>query len=129
MAEYQPGACNIGATQKRARRLSGLGSFGIAAAIVLAVAFSMLPTSTLWVTVPFVFGGWIGLLQDYFDFCVAFGALARYDLSGSGGSSGSVADRAAVKEDRKQALKILGLAALLTVPATGVIVAFGTVLS
>lgn len=35
MTEYQPGVCNIGAEQRRARRLSGIGSFGLAVAIVL----------------------------------------------------------------------------------------------
>jgi hypothetical protein len=122
MAEYQPGVCNIGTEQRRARRLSGVGSFGIAVAVVLAVTLDVLPSGTLWATVPFVFGGWVGLLQDYLRFCVAFGALARYDLSGSGGSVGSVAEREAVRADRKRALTILGLAAGLTVVTAGPLV-------
>lgn len=126
MAEYQPGVCNIGAEQRRARRLSGIGSFGIAVAIVLAVAFGVLPGSALWATVPFVFGGWLGFLQDYYNFCVAFGALARYDLSGSGGTTGSVAEREAVQADRKRALTILAVAAALTVPTTALVVGLGT---
>lgn len=119
MAEYQPGACNIGATQQRARRLSGIGSFGIAVGIVVAVVLSVLPESALVATAPFVFGGWVGLIQDYAGFCVAFGALARYDLSGSGGSTGAVSDREAVRADRKQAVKILAVAAVLTAVTTG----------
>lgn len=115
MGEYQPGVCNIGAEQRRARRLSGIGSFGIAVAVVLAVALDVLPASALWATAPFVFGGWIGFVQDYYGFCVAFGALARYDLSGSGGTTGSVAEREAVAADRKRALQILAVAAVLTV--------------
>jgi len=122
MTEYQPGVCNIGAEQRRARRLSGIGSFGIAAAVVLAVALDVLPTSALWATAPFVFGGWIGLVQDYAGFCVAFGALARYDLSGSGGTVGSVAEREAVAADRKRALSILAVSAVLTAVTTAVIV-------
>lgn len=115
MAEYQPGVCNIGAEQRRARRLSGIGSFGIAVAVVLAVALDVVPSTAVWATVPFVFGGWLGFLQDYFQFCVAFGALARYDLSGSGGDVGSVAEREAVRADRKRALTVLVAAAGLTV--------------
>ncbi|WP_254279868.1 hypothetical protein [Haloarcula marina] len=126
MADYQPGVCNIGATQRRARRLSGIGSFGIAAAIVLAVVLSVLPRSALWATAPFVFGGWVGVLQDYFRFCVAFGALARYDLGGSGGGVGSVDDAAAVSADRKRALKILAAAAVGTAVTTGAVVALGS---
>ena len=125
MSEYQPGVCNIGATQRRARRLSGIGSFGIAGAIVLAVALAQLPSGALWLTVPFVFGGWVGTLQDYFQFCVAFGALARYDLSGSGGSSGSVAEREAVRADRKRAAQILVAATVFTVATTAVVVLLG----
>jgi len=125
MAEYQPGVCNIGAEQRRARRLSGIGSFGLAVAIVLAVALDVLPTSTLWATAPFVFGGWVGIVQDYFQFCVAFGALARYDLSGSGGTTGAVAEAEAVAADRKRALQILLVAAVLTVITTAPIVLLG----
>ena len=117
MAAYQPGVCNIGADQRRARRLSGIGSFGI------AVALGVVPRTALWATVPFVFGGWLGLVQDYYSFCVAFSALARYDLSGSGGSTGSIADREAVRADRKRALAILGLSVVLTAVTAGPLVA------
>jgi len=119
MAEYQPGVCNIGADQRRARRLSGVGSFGVGVALIFAVALDVLPTAALWGTVPFVFGGWIGLLQDHFQFCVAFVALARYDLSGSGGSTGSVAERDALQADRRRAVTILAYAAALTVLTAG----------
>ena len=125
MAEYQPGVCNIGTEQRRARRLSGIGSFGIAVAIVLAVALSVLPARALWATAPFVFGGWVGLVQDYYGFCVAFGAMARYDLTGSGGTTGSVAEAEAVAADRKRALRILVVTAVLTVGTTAPIVVLG----
>ena len=121
MPEYQPGVCNIGADQRRARRLSGVGSVGLAGAIVLAVALGQLPPASLWATVPFVFGGWLGLLQDRLRFCVAFGVLARYDLAGSGGERGSVVAREAVSADRKRALAVLGLAALLTGATTALV--------
>jgi len=121
MAEYQPGVCNIGTEQRRARRLSGVGSFGIAAGLVVAVVLGVLPESALVATAPFTFGGWVGLVQDYAGFCVAFGALARYDLSGSGGKAGSVSEREAVRADRKRALTILAVAAVLTVVTTGIL--------
>ena len=125
MAEYQPGVCNIGAEQRRARRRSGVGSFGLAAAVVLAVVLDVAPATALWATAPFVFGGWVGLVQDYYGFCVAFGALARYDLTGSGGTTGSVADAEAVAADRRRALVILGVTAVLTVVTTAPVVALG----
>jgi len=125
MTEYQPGVCNIGAEQRRARRLSGIGSFGLAAAVVLAVFLDVAPARTLWATAPFVFGGWVGFVQDHYGFCVAFGALARYDLSGSGGTAGSVAEAEAVAADRKRAVQILLVAAALTLGTTAPIVLLG----
>ncbi|WP_137683807.1 hypothetical protein [Haloarcula mannanilytica] len=119
MAEYQPGVCNIGANQRRARRLSAVASFAIAIGIALAVAVGAVPGLSLWATVPFVFGGYVGALQDYFRFCVAFGALARYDLSGSGGESGRVDASEAVRADRRQAAKILLLAVVATAVTSG----------
>ncbi|KAA9399884.1 hypothetical protein Har1130_02030 [Haloarcula sp. CBA1130] len=124
MAEYQPGVCNIGANQRRARRLSAIGSFAVALGIAVAVGVGAVPALSLWATVPFVFGGYLGALQDYFRFCVAFGALARYDLSGSGGDSGNVAATEAVRADRRQAAKILLLAAAATVVTGGLGAAF-----
>ncbi|PSP63051.1 hypothetical protein BRC76_03675 [Halobacteriales archaeon QH_8_67_36] len=125
MKEYQPGVCNIGADQRRARRRSGVGSFGLALAVVLAVALDVAPATTLWATAPFVFGGWAGLVQDYYGFCVAFGALARYDLSGSGGTTGSVAEAEAVAADRKRAVTVLAIAAALAAVTTAPIVLLG----
>jgi hypothetical protein len=122
MAEYQPGVCNIGAQQRRARRLSGIGSFAIAIVLVLAVALDALPTGVLWATTPFVFGGWIGLVQDYYGFCVAFGALARYDL---GGTAGSVVEAEAVAADRRRAVRILAVTAVLTAVTTVPVVLLG----
>ncbi|EMA24020.1 hypothetical protein [Haloarcula amylolytica] len=119
MAEYQPGVCNIGADQRRARRLSAVASFAVAIGIALAAAVGAIPGTALLATVPFIFGGFVGAFQDYFRFCVAFGALARYDLSGSGGASGRVDASEAVRADRRQAAKILLLAAVATAVTSG----------
>ncbi|WP_146416898.1 hypothetical protein [Haloarcula hispanica] len=119
MAEYQPGVCNIGANQRRARRLSAIASFAVAIGIALAATLGAIPDLSLWATVPFVFGGYVGVLQDYFRFCVAFGALARYDLSGSGGESGRVDASEAVRADRRKAAKILLLATVATAVTSG----------
>ncbi|MFY4812822.1 hypothetical protein ACOJIV_09060 [Haloarcula sp. AONF1] len=119
MAEYQPGVCNIGANQRRARRLSAIASFAVAVGLALAVAVGAVPDLSLWATIPFVFGGYVGAFQDYFRFCVAFGALARYDLSGSGGSSGRVDASEAVRADRRKAAKILLFATAATAVTTG----------
>ncbi len=64
-------------------------------------------------------GGWIGLVQDYYGFCVAFGALARYDLGGSVDKSEAVA------ADRRRAVRILAVTAVLTAVTTVPVVLLG----
>ncbi|WP_434531231.1 hypothetical protein ACODNH_07930 [Haloarcula sp. NS06] len=129
MAEYQPGVCNIGANQRRARRLSAVASFAVAIGIVVVVSVvGAVSQLSLWATVPFIFGGYVGAFQDYFRFCVAFGALARYDLSGSGGESGSVDTSEAVRADRRKAAKILLLSAAATIVTSGIGYAVITIL-
>ena len=128
MAEYQPGVCNIGANQRRARRLSAIASFAVAIGIAVAAVVGAVPQLSLWAIVPFIFGGYVGTFQDYFRFCVAFGALARYDLSGSGGESGSVDTSEAVRADRRKAAKILLLSAAATVGTSGIGYAVITIL-
>ncbi|WP_276270749.1 hypothetical protein [Haloarcula litorea] len=123
MADYQPGVCNIGRTQRRLRLAAGVGSFLAAGALVGARLFGLAPAATVWAAAPFVFGGWLGVLQDRFRFCVAFAALARYDLSGSGGAGGRASDREAVRADRRRAIALLGYALGLTLVTVGTLTA------
>lgn len=128
MAGYQPGVCNIGRDERRKRRVAGVAGFVGAVAYVGVVLWAGLPGRFLLGTFAFLFGGFVGVFQDYFRFCVAFGALARYDLSGSGDDAGSVADAAAVRRDRKRVLQILAYAAVAAAVGTAVVVAAGTAL-
>jgi predicted nucleic acid-binding Zn ribbon protein len=116
--EYQPGVCNIGRDQRRKRRTAGLVSLAGAAAVVVGVLSSGVSPVLSLASAPFFFGAFVGLFQDYFGFCVAFAALARYDLSGSDGGAGSVTEREAVRRDRRRAVRILVYAALAAAVAT-----------
>ncbi|MFT4931143.1 MAG: hypothetical protein ACI91T_001018 [Natronomonas sp.] len=124
MTEYQPGVCNIGADEQRKRQFAGAAGFLVAIAYVLAVVLADLPTNYLLVTFVFLFGGFIGYFQARFRFCVAFAALARYDLSGSGGGTGTISEEEALRRDRRQAVKITlyaaGAAAAVTVVVYGI---------
>lgn len=124
MTEYRPGVCNIGANERRKRRLAGASSFAVAIAFVAAVFVFDLPTDVLLVTFVFLFGGFVGYFQARFGFCVAFAALARYDLSGSGGGAGTISEAEAVRRDRRQGVKIVlyaaGAAAALTAVVYGI---------
>ena len=128
MASYQPGVCNIGRDERRKRRVAGVAGFVGAVAYVGVVLWAGLPDRFLLGTFAFLFGGFVGAFQAYFRFCVAFGALARYDLSGSGEGAGTVADAAAVHRDRKRAVQILAYAALSAAAVTAVCYAAGTAL-
>ncbi|MBO4247261.1 hypothetical protein IL252_05430 [Halomicrobium sp. IBSBa] len=121
MAGYQPGVCNIGRDERRKRRVAGIAGFLGAAAYVAAVLWFGLPERYLLGSFAFLFGGFVGVFQDYFRFCVAFGALARYDLSGSADDAGSVTDAEAVARDRKRAVQILAAAAVSAAVVTGIV--------
>lgn len=119
--EYQPGVCNIGKNERRKRRLAGVLGFLGAAAVVGYVAATDAPTVYVLGALPLLVGGFVGVLQDYFGFCIGFAALARYDLSGSDGDSGSVTDRDALRKDRQRAVAILAYSILVSVPVTAVL--------
>ena len=119
MAGYQPGVCNIGRDERRTRRLAGIVGFAAAVGYLAAFLWFDLPQRYLLGVFAPLFGGFIGVFQDYFRFCVGFAALARYDLSGSSEAAGSVTDADALRRDRKRALQILAYAAV----AAGVVTA------
>jgi len=124
MTEYQPGVCNIGADEQRKRQFAGAAGFLAAMTYVLAVVLADSPTNYLLATFVFLFGGFIGYFQARFRFCVAFAALARYDLSGSGGGTGTISEAEALRRDRRQAVKITlyaaGAATVVTVVVYGI---------
>ncbi|QLH84755.1 hypothetical protein [Halosimplex pelagicum] len=128
MSEYRPGVCNIGRDERRKRRTLGAVSFLGAAAYVGVVLGTGRPAGLLLGSFPLLFGGFMGVVQDRMGFCAGFGALARYDLSGSGGDSGSVADAEAVKRDRIKAFQVVAVAAAAAVVTTMVVYGVGSAL-
>ena len=128
MNEYQPGVCNIGRDERRKRRLSGILSLLAAVGVVGFVLLSDRPDTLLLWSFPLFFGGFIGLLQDRLGFCAGFGALARYDLSESGGGAGKINEREAVRRDRIRALQVVGYATAAALVATAAAYALGTAL-
>jgi len=107
MAEYQPGACNIGRDEQRRRLAVGVVSFAAAAVFTAWVLATDQPYDFLAVTFVLLVGGFVGYLQYRLRFCVGFAALARYDLAGSGGDSGTVDEREWVRKDRWRAAQIV----------------------
>jgi hypothetical protein len=110
MSEYQPGVCNIGTEERRKRRTVGIASGVAAAGIAAYLLVTGRPESTLLWTMPLWIGTFVGFFQDRMGFCVGFGVMARYDLTGSGGDAGTVSEREAVRRDRRRAIEVLGYA-------------------
>ncbi|WP_436906792.1 hypothetical protein [Halosimplex marinum] len=128
MSEYQPGVCNIGRDERRKRRALGAVSFLAAAVYVGFVVATGRPAGLLLGSFPLLFGGFMGVVQARMGFCAGFGALARYDLSGSGGDSGSVAEAEAVKQDRVKAFQVVAVSAAAAVVTTMAVYGVGAAL-
>jgi len=126
MSEYRPGVCNIGHEERQKRRAVGAMGFLAAAGYVAVVLASGWSDTALLGAFPLLFGGFVGLVQDRMGFCAAFGALARYDLSGSGGDAGRVDNADAVRHDRIKAAQILAVSGAAAAVATVAVYAVGT---
>lgn len=127
MSEYQPGVCNIGTDERRKRRTLGAVSALAAGGASLFVLATGRPAVTLLWTFPLWVGAFVGLFQDRMGFCVGFGVMARYDLTGSGGDAGTVSETEAVRRDRRRALEVLGFALLAAALTTASVYGVGIV--
>lgn len=127
MSEYQPGACNIGARERRRRRWVGITGFVLAAAFVAAAVYAELPPLALLGVFVFLVPGFLGVLQDRTAFCAGFAVKERYDFSGSDGDAGAVRDKSAVPKDRVQATKMVLAAVLGAAVVTGAVYAVARV--
>ena len=128
MSEYKPGACNIGARERRRRRWLGLTGFVLAVAYVATVIYAGLPPILLLGAFALLVPGFLGVLQDRASFCAAFAVQEQYDFSGSGGDSGQVRDKSAVPKDRVQATKLVLGAVLGAAVTTGALYAAGQII-
>ncbi|WP_336035699.1 hypothetical protein [Halobacterium yunchengense] len=115
MADYQPGACNIGAAERRKRYRTGVASFAAAALLVVAVLLVDAPAFWLLATVLPLFGGFLGVMQARAGFCVGFAMAGVYDVSDAGGRR-RVAPESGQRADRKRAI-VLPLQALAAATA------------
>jgi fatty acid desaturase len=120
---YQPGVCNIGPAEIRARRLSGV--FGTAATLGLFAALVIFRADPAWRLVLFVpaAGAAAGFLQAAMHFCANYGWRGVFNFGDELRDTTSVAERAAAAADRRAALRIALLSA-----GVGALVAAGAAL-
>lgn len=120
MAEYEPGACNIGHAEQRQRYRTGVASFAAAALLVVAVATVDAPRTWLLATVAPLFGGFLGVLQARAGFCVGYGLAGVYDVSETGGNR-RTAPEDGQRADRRRAIVLPAMAlAAATVGAVAI---------
>lgn len=115
---YEPGRCNIGPAEIRARRLSG--HVGLAATIGVVAALILFGADPAWRLLAFIpaAGGAGGYLQAAMRFCANFGWRGVFNFTDRIHHTTDVTDAAAAAADRRKALQVMLLSAL-----AGVVVA------
>jgi hypothetical protein len=121
MAEYRPGACNIGGGERRKRYAGGAVGFVAAAVTVKAVEALALPSWTVVAVAVPVFVGFLGVYQARLGFCVGFAAAGIYDVSDDGDDRRKVADDAARRADSQRSRRIYAYTAVSTLVATALV--------
>jgi hypothetical protein len=122
-AAYQPGICNIGPAEIRARRLSGV--LGAAATMGLFGALAIFRFDPLWRLLLFIpaAGSAAGFLQAAMHFCANYGWRGVFNFGTQLRDVTDVASREAAAADRRTARRIALLSAVI-----GVVVAIVAVL-
>lgn len=122
-AAYRPGVCNIGPAEIRARRRSG--HIGLAVTAVGLAVLLALDAPAPWRIALFLpaAAAASGYLQAAFHFCANFGMRGVFNFGSRIGQVETVEEAEARAADRRKALQIVGLSALV-----GLAVAFGAAL-
>ena len=112
--QYQPGICNIGGPEVAQRRK--IAYLGGSIFIIYGVAVLIRNFSAIYSFIPALIFS-VGFIQSRKKFCLAYGLLGTFNFQKLGSIS-KVADRQALVEDRRTALRIIlqsiGLALILT---------------
>lgn len=111
-AEYQPGACNIGAAERRVRYGVGAAGFLAAAALVVVVPVLSLPSWFVVLAGVPLFAGFVGYYQGRAGFCVRYGMAGVSNVGDRVGERARIEDAAARTRDRRAARRLLAKSAV-----------------
>ncbi len=114
-AQYQPGVCNIGTAEKRARRQAGW--VGLIVTVVLWGLFVVFKVSAAWrlfLFLPAMIAA-TGFLQARMSFCVNFGMRGVENFGDRIGSITVIEDPVSKKRDKARSYQIIGYAAIIAV--------------
>jgi uncharacterized membrane protein YbhN (UPF0104 family) len=111
--QYIPGVCNIGRSEIKKRR--ALAWIGLVATAALAILFVLLRSPALWrlwVFLPAMLSA-LGFLQSAWHFCAKFGLRGEFKFGPTIGKSGTQQPAESRKKDRRTALLVIGLSAMI----------------
>jgi hypothetical protein len=104
--KYEAGVCNIGKNEIRKRYAFGVSGVVVTGVLIFALKVLFAPGWTiLFAFFPLALA-FEGFYQGRFGFCAGFAAKGIFDLSGSGGKAGRVANAKAHAKDMAKAMKI-----------------------
>jgi len=122
IAQYIPGACNIGKGEIRRRQIVALIGLALSISSLITLISTNAPRGArLGIFVPLAVAS-IGWVQSRKKFCLAYGFIGTFNF-GKLGQLSKVADSASRAADRKTALSILFQAGAYAVIATAIIYA------
>jgi len=122
IAQYIPGACNIGKGEIRQRQIVALIGLAISISSLIALISTSAPRGArLGIFIPLAVAS-IGWVQSRKKFCLAYGFMGTFNF-GKLGQLSKVADNASRAADRKTALSILFQAGAYALIATAIIYA------
>jgi hypothetical protein len=118
---YHAGACNIGPAEISRRRRSGIAGLLTAATLTILMLVAGTDPILRWIIAVPLFVGLLGLTQAWLRFCVAFG-LAGVSNFGPLGGQTRVTEPAELRADRRRAVLVTVLVAIVSLVVTAVIV-------
>jgi len=122
IAQYIPGACNIGKGEIRQRQIVALIGLAISISSFIALISTSAPRGArLGIFIPLAVAS-IGWVQSRKKFCLAYGFMGTFNF-GKLGQLSKVSDSASRAADRKTALSILFQAGAYALIATAIIYA------
>jgi hypothetical protein len=105
--------CNIGPAERRLRRIGGFVGIGLTIALLIILVAIGAPRYARLILVIPASAAAIGLLQDVFHFCAAYGMRGIYNVLHSAGITQNVEMEEYRRKDLHKTQKIVGLSLLI----------------
>jgi hypothetical protein len=112
-SHYIPGMCNIGPAERRLRRIAGFVGIGLTIALLTILIVIGAPRYVRLILVIPASTAAVGLLQDAFHFCAAYGIRGIYNVLNSAGITQNVEMEEYRRKDLRKTQQIVSLSLLI----------------